>query len=1111
MRLSLVVLIAAAATELSAQSLGYYRQPALYRDQIVFTAEGDLWTVPATGGTAHRLTTHAASESRPFISPDGRTLAFSAAYEGPNEVYTIDLASPGLPVRRTFEGANALVIGWTPRGEIMYSTRKFSGLPNTQLALVDLRTNSTRLIPLAQASDGVMDDGGNLYFTRLPFQGSYAKRYKGGTAQNIWRFASGQTAEATPLTTDYPGTSRQPMVWGNRVYFASDRDGTMNLWSMATDGKDVRQHTRHASGFDVLSPSLNNGRIVYQLGADIRLYDIAANSDREVPIRLISDFEQLRERWIKNPVEWITDYHLSPTGDRVVFTVRGQVFVLPAQQGRTVEVFPNKGVRFREARFFPNGREILAIGDESGENEFWKLPANGIGAREQLTNDATVMRWDGIPSPSGAHVLHWDKHQRLWLVDVAAKTQRKILESTTSGIYEVRWSPDSKWFAYVVDAENGFGQIWLHEVATGRATAITSDRYDSYHMVWAPDGKWLYFLSDRTFNSSVGAPWGQRHPEPYFDKQTRIYHVSMRPGERSPFLPDDELFVAGPTPSGAADTLARKVDSARAGQQPGGPPRQAVIPSEARNLQSQFDLTGIQTRILELPVPNGNYRSLDHDGKRLYVISIDRGNNNRQTLQTLEITNKQPRLETFMDEVRTYEMSMDRKKLLVRRANNFYVLDVAPKAPADLSKATVDVANWQIRFDPRDEWRQMFVDAWRLHRDWFYDTGMHGVDWKTMRARYEPLVARVTDRGELSDLISQMIGELSALHASVGGGDFRGGRDTVAVASLGARFEKTQGGFRVSHIYRSDPDIPTEISPLAQPHVSVRVGDVIESVNGAPTANGADIGQFLRGQVDKQVLLSVRGTGGAARQVVVVPVSQGRENDLRYDEWEYTRRLAVEQKSNNTIGYVHLRAMGSGNMTEFAREFYPVFNRQGLIIDVRNNNGGNIDSWILGRLMRKAWMYWQPRVGQPYWNMQGAFRGHMVVLANEWTASDGEAFAEGFRRLDMGKVIGTRTWGGEIWLSGGNTMVDRGVATAAEMGVYGPEGAWLIEGHGVDPDIVVDNLPNATFKGEDKQLDAAIAYLKEEIRKKPITVPPAPKYPNKAFTPVPAQSTGGKP
>ena len=1083
-----LALVAGVPSILAAQAPGYFRQPSIHRDQVVFTAEGDLWRVRLAGGTAERLTTHPALEQRPSISPDGRTLAFSASYEGPTEVYTLDLENPGTPARRTYEGGNALVMGWTPRGEIMYGTRKYSGLPNTQLATVDPRTGNSRLIELAQASDGFVDGDGTLYFTRLPFQGSYAKRYKGGTAQNIWKFAANRSTEAQPLTADYAGTSRTPMVWNGRVYFASDRDGTMNLWSMTPEGRDVRQHTRHGSGFDVLSPALHDGKIVYQLGADLRVYDIAANADRAIPIRLVSDFDQLRERWLRNPTEWITDWHVSPTGDRVVFTVRGQVYVLPVQQGRTVEVFPSKRVRFREAKFLPNGRDLLAIGDESGENELWKLPANGIGGRDQLTNDATVMRWDGHPSPDGKYVAHYDKHQQLWLLDVAARTQRKLGESETGGFFSVRWSPDSRFLAYAKGATNLFGQIWLFDVTTGRDTPVTSDRYDSYSPVWSPDGKWLYFLSDRHFQSSVGSPWGSRQPEPFFDRQTKIYHVSMKPGERSPFQADDELAA---TPPARPDSARR--DTSRAAP----PPSPAV------------DLAGIQSRIIEVPVTNGNYGQLDHDGRRLYYVAFDRGNN-RSTLHTLEITNKQPRPETFMEDIRSYELTHDRKKVFIRKGNAFHVVDAGARAPTDLSKNTVDLANWQIRFDPRDEWRQMFVDAWRMHRDWFYDRSMHGVDWRAMRARYEPLVERVTDRAELSDLISQMIGELSALHASVGGGDMRGGRDTVAVASLGARFEKVANGFRVTHVYRTDPDIPNEVGPLARPGSEVRVGEVIESVNGTPAASVPDIGALLRGQVDRQVLLGVRGTGGA-RQVVVVPTSQARDFDLRYDEWEYTRRLAVEQQSSNQIGYVHLRAMGGGNMAEWMREFYPVFDRQGLIIDVRNNNGGNIDAWILGRLLRKAWMYWQPRVGQPYWNMQYAFRGHMVVLANEWTASDGEAFAEGFRRLGMGKVIGTRTWGGEIWLSGQNTMVDRGVATAAETGVYGPEGQWLIEGHGVDPDVVVDNLPHATFRGEDRQLDAAIAHLKEEIRKKPITVPPAPKYPNKSFVPNAAAASPNSP
>jgi len=394
----------------------------------------------------------------------------------------------------------------------------------------------------------------------------------------------------------------------------------------------------------------------------------------------------------------------------------------------------------------------------------------------------------------------------------------------------------------------------------------------------------------------------------------------------------------------------------------------------------------------------------------------------------------------------------------------------------------------------------MFVEAWRLERDYFYDRGMHGLDWPAIRDRFLPLVDRVTDRAELNDILAQMVGELSALHIFVRGGDVRRGPDQVAHGSLGATFTRDEpaGGFRVAHIYMTDPDNPAGLSPLARQGVGVQEGDVIEAVNGAPALSSPEIGGLLRNEADRQVLLRVKSKArGAPRDVVVVPITVGRENTMRYDEWEYTRRLQVEKASQNTIGYVHLRAMGSGDIAQWAREFYPVFDRDGLIIDVRHNNGGNIDSWILEKLLRKAWFYWQPRVGTATWNMQYAFRGRLVVLTDENTASDGEAFAEGFRRLGLGKVIGTRTWGGEIWLSSSNFLVDRGIAAAAEIGVFAPEGRWLIEGHGVDPDITVDNLPHATFEGKDAQLEAAIAHLQAEIKAHPVPAVKPPAYPKK--------------
>jgi tricorn protease len=457
--------------------------------------------------------------------------------------------------------------------------------------------------------------------------------------------------------------------------------------------------------------------------------------------------------------------------------------------------------------------------------------------------------------------------------------------------------------------------------------------------------------------------------------------------------------------------------------------------------------------------------SLSSDGKRLYFMSSEVSATTRPTLKTLAIENKSPKPETFAEDVSSYELTLDRKKLMLRKAQDIFIFDAGAKAPAETSKNKVPLADWAFRLDPRDEWRQMFTEAWRLERDYFYDRSMHGVDWAAMKAKYLPMVDRVTDRAELSDILSQMVGELSALHIFVRGGDARRGADQVQPASLGATLARDEkaGGFRVSHIYRPDPDVPADLAPLARVNVNVQEGDVIQAVNGVPALSARDLDALLRNQADKQVLLRIAPkAGGAPRDVVVVPVTLARETTMRYDEWEYTRRLAVDRAGQKKIGYVHLRAMSGGDMSQWQREFYPVFDRDGLIID---------------------------------------FRGHVVVLCDQNTASDGEAFAEGFRRLGLGTVIGTRTWGGEVWLSQSNFLVDRGIATAAETGVFGPDGDWLIEGHGVDPDIIVDNLPHATFTGVDAQLDAAIKYLQDELRKSPIPTPVAPKYPNKAFKP----------
>lgn len=1085
---ALAVISAATApghAEAPAETRGYYREPALRGDVVVFTAEGDLWTVAASGGSARRLTSHPGEELHAAISPDGSTLAFTGAYEGPSEVYTMPLAG-GLPVRRTWDGGDdARVVGFDPGGRVLYATRHESGLPDWQVLAIDLTTGTRQPLPLSQASDAAWDaPGGSLFFTRPAFQGSHTKRYVGGTAQKLWVLRAG-AAEANALTADWAGTSRQPMPWQGRVYFVSDRDGTQNLWSMHGDGSDLRQHTHHV-GWDVLAPTLDDGRIVYQLGADLRLLDLRSGNDRELAISLQSDLDQRRQRWISDAFEWLTSAHLAPKGDALVLTARGQVFVAPTRQGRLVEASRAPGVRYRQARFLGDGKALVALSDESGEVEAWRLPADGLGTRQRLTQDGHVLRFDGVPAPDGQQLAVVDKNHELWLYDLARGGRGRRVLRANFGVVDVVFSPDSRWLAYSAGTSAGFSQIFICDVETLTSTAVTSTRVDSFSPAFSADGKWLYFLSDRNLQSVVEAPWGALAPEPFFDRKTRLYLAALPGPLRSPFQPHDELEPSAPSPS-PTPTGTRPSPSAPA---PDGKP--AAV---------QVERTHLASRVQEVPGLSGNYQQLVASATRLFFLSTPTGVDAKHDLVVLDIANdNNPQVKTLVEDVQDFEVSADGKKLLVRRAKDMHVVDAGSEAPARLDKTRVDLSAWRFTLDPREEWRQMFDEAWRLHRDYFYDPGMHAVDWPGLRARYRPLVERVTDRRELSDLLAQMVGELSALHTFVRGGERRQGIEQIEPASLGARLVRdvAAGGARVARLYRADPDYPDRFGPLQRAGVDIAEGDVILTINGVGTLTVADPGVLLRDQVGRQVRLRVRSAGGQERDVIVQPLAPAKATELRYDDWELTRRERVEQLGAGRLGYVHLRAMGTSDMAQWARNFYPVFDRDGLIIDMRHNRGGNIDSWLLGRLLRRAWMFWQARVGPPYWNMQMAFRGHLVVLIDEATASDGEAFAEGFRRLGLGKLIGTRTWGGEIWLTSSNTLVDKGIASAAEFGVFGPEGQWLIEGHGVEPDITVDNLPRATFDGHDAQLEAAIAHLQQRLRDEPIPVPVPPAYPDKS-------------
>ncbi|HYD01685.1 MAG TPA: hypothetical protein VEB22_10705, partial [Phycisphaerales bacterium] len=760
-----------AGTPIAATTSGYYRQPSIHGDTIVFVAEGDLWTAAVAGGRATRLTTHPGPESHPAISPDGQTVAFLANYEEGGagarengEVYTMPIAG-GLPVRRTWGGpanARTTFVGWTADSpsKILYGTREFSSLPSVQLATIDLANNAVALVPLAEADQGSYTaDGRSLIFTRLPFQGSFTRRYKGGYIQQLWRFDVG-AAEAVPLTADYEGTSKDAMVVADRVYFASDRDteaGVMNIWSATLDGKDLKQHTRHTD-FEVSYPSADpaTGRIVYQCGADLWLLDTRSGTNAKVDIHLVSDFDQMREQWVKRPVAAISGLDISPDGDRVAIVARGRVFVVPAKQGRIVEATKDQGVRHRNATFMPNegGKGLLVSSDRSGEIEFWTTPANGVNAAaemKQITSGAKVLRWEAVPSPDGTMIAHHDKKLQLWLTAVADGATKLIATGQIEAFGELAWSADSKWLAYVEQAGNFNRQIKLYSVVGGQITAATTDRFESFSPRFSPDGKWLYFLSDRTINSTTPSPWGPMNPQPYFTDKTKVYQLALKAGTRSPWQPKDELFAAEEAKKKDEKKEEKKPDPAKDEKKTDEPAKDGTKKEGAEAAESKKDepkkddgkkdekkatpveieLEGLAARIVEAPVPAGNYTRLMVNDKTLFFGSYgddDEGPASNLTLKAVTITNEKPEVKTVASGVKLYELSADGKKMLVHKGDTVAVVDAAA-APADVEKNAVDLSGWSMSVVPGMEWRDMYVDAWRLLRDYFYATNMHGADW----------------------------------------------------------------------------------------------------------------------------------------------------------------------------------------------------------------------------------------------------------------------------------------------------------------------------------------------------------------------------------------------
>lgn len=1044
---------------------GYYRAPALHENTLVFTAEGDLWTQTLGQKSATRLTSLPAEELGAAISQDGQWVAYVANYDGASEVYVI-AAKGGVAKRVSFENSRVRVQGWTAKGEVLYSTDSgFGPANNWMLRTVNPTTLATTDLPLTDAVEGVIDNNSEyVYFTRFGLQvtGDNAKVYRGGAKGELWRFKLGGKAEAQQLNAEHQGSVRQPMLWQNRVYFVSDSDGNDNLWSMALDGSDAQQLTQFKE-WQVRSASMDNGKIVFQQGADIHVFDIASAKDSVLNIELTSDFAQRREHWVQDPLDYVTSTELAASGDKVVITARSHIAIAGVDGSRLVQVALPGTHRVREAVLSTDNKSVYAISDRSGEQEIWQFPSDGSEGAKQLTKDGHALRMSLHLSADGRYLAHDDYDGNVWLLDLKKNTNQKIITNGEGlGPYaDIRWSPDSRFIA-LTKFEIGKlrPQIVLYSVDDNKAQPLTSDKYESYSPTFSRDGNWLYFLSNRQFSATPSSPWGDRNMGPVFDKRSEIFAIALTKEAKFPFAKPNELMVKA-TPSDVKDAKASKIS---------------------------IDWDGIEKRLWQVPVESGNYSELRAVDDRLYLLDQAIDDEAQPSLKVLKFDAVNPKLDVFSDDVKQYDTSADGKKLFIRQHSDdkaLMIVDGGDKL-GDTSHASVNIEQWQLAIAPVLEWQQMFEDAWLMHRDSFYDKKMRGLDWQATKAKYQPLLSRLTDRHELNDIFMQMMGELDSLHSQVRGGDLPADETTPKAASLGARLQQTKDGVKIAHIYQTDPELPSKASPLNRIDVDAQEGDMLLAINGAAISNIADVTRLLRNQQDKQVLLQL-SRGAKQHKTIVKPVSHTTDSQLRYLDWVSHNAEVVSKASQGDMGYLHLYAMGGGDIESFAREFYANYDKEGLIIDVRRNRGGNIDSWIIEKLLRRAWAFWQPTHGNAYTNMQQTFRGHLVVLTDELTYSDGETFSAGIKALGIAPLIGKQTAGAGVWLSGRNALTDKGMARVAEYPQYAMDGRWVLEGHGVAPDIEVDNLPNATFNGHDAQLAAAIAYLKAELVKQPIT------------------------
>ena len=1112
-----VLLLAAAHLPDAAAGPGYASFPTIGQNEVAFTCEGDLWSVPLAGGLARRLTRDAGLETMAWFAPGGRRLAFSADYQGNQDVYVIP-AEGGSPLRLTFHPGPDQVVGWTPDGSsVLFRSRRASGLGEYELFAVAAEGGLPRRLPLGTAARASFAaDGNRVAFTRFSREFRTWKRYTGGWNEDIW--VADLAAQQFARITDYRGTDAQPLWIGERIYFVSDRDGTGNLYSMKPDGTDLVQHTRHEE-FDVRSPAAGaGGLIAYQLGADVRVFDPVSGEDRLLAIELPSDRSRTQPRHA-SAADYLQGFELSPDGKQLLLEARGDLALVPVREARVIEIAASSGVREREARWTRDGRSVAFLSDAGGEERLMVAPAaDGTAARVAAE---LPPGWHHAPawSPDGTWIALGDMTGALRVVRIEDGRVTDVDRSQRGEIRDYAWSPDSRYLAYSRLELNGFGSIYIHDSKNGEKIRVTGDFTDDVEPVWDPEGRYLYFLSNRTVDPMVANAFEY---EAILAETAKPYVVLLKAGEKSPFLPrlvdeqeeprwDRNGHDGEDGDGGNGDEHGRRdrdgkgeEDGAR-GRRPG---RERPGEEEWRKVEVTLDPEDIASRVYAFPVEPGRYEHLAAGKKRVYFLATpaDTVYPDPPLEEPAPLPNdllvydlEERKLETLAGEIDGYDLAAGGDKLALRRRSKIEVRDAKMKdwGGPRREPESVDLARWHIRIDPPAEWRQIFDEAWRRQRDFFWAADMCRIEWRGLHERYAALLPRIATRQELTDLIGQLIGELGNSHTYIWGGD-QLRANPVPVGLLGADLEDSgQGYYRFSKVLAGENWDPRSVSPLTLSHVRVRAGDYLIAVNGRelhpPESPFARL-EFWAGEAVR-LTVSDKPSPKGARDVVIETLED--DTQLRYLDWVETNRGRVERAGGGRVGYLHIPDMSGQGLHEFMRSFFPQTEREALVIDVRSNGGGSVSQLVLKRLMSEIVAYFKPRHQLSERYPYRAFRGPMVVLCDERCGSDGDIFTRSFQLLGLGKVVGKRTWGGVVGIRMDKRFVDGGAMSEPEFAWWTPEEGWGLENRGTIPDIEVDLDPASEVAGRDPQLDKAIEVVLAELAETP-PEPQPPASPDKS-------------